>query len=854
VEGSDRAGETGDGSPRPKRRLLRRLGLTAAVIVALTAVTIAAVFVVGPRRALPQIDGVLPVDGLHGEVRVVRDALGVPYVEASDTHDLFFAQGWVHAQERFWQMDVWRHIGAGTLAEMFGADQVETDAFLRTMGWRRLAEAQYAAMPDAERQVLDAYTAGVNAYLATRSPSRLAFEYSLLDLLNRSYDPAPWTPEDSLTWGKVMAWDLGGNLGAEIDRAMLAGVLGPDRVDRLYPSYPETNPVIVPSTDRDVSPAASLRLSPAMTAALERVDGRLGALRALAGRGDPDVGIGSNSWVVSGRLTATGAPILANDPHLGIQIPSIWYQIGLRCRPVSADCPYDVVGFSFAGSPGIVIGHNARIAWGFTNLGPDVQDLYIEKIDPNDPDRYRVGERWVDMEVRVETIDVAGGDPVQIRVRSTRHGPVISDVYGPLSDFDAAGVERPEPYAVALRWTALDDVPSILEPLLGLNRATDWESFRAALERFDAPAQNVVYADVDGHIGYQAPGRIPIRRSGDGTLPVPGWTDRYEWEGFVPYDDLPRLFDPEAGYIVTANNAVVDGGYPYLLTTDWNYGYRARRIDDLLSSNPGLTLRDHGWIQFDTYDLWAEELVPALLAVTSSGFDDTDTEARRILAAWDRHDDADSAGAAIFNVTWRRILANTFQDELPVDRWPIGASRWVTVVSDLLTTPDDAFWDDISTPERENRDAILRRSFLESVDELTDRFGNRPEEWRWGDLHTSTFVNQTLGSTGIGLVDARFNRGAFATSGSKDAVNATGWTATDGYAVDWVPSMRMLVDLGDLDRSLTVHTTGQSGHIASPHYDDMIDRWLRGDYYPMWWAPSSIAADARSTLVLVPGG
>jgi penicillin amidase len=512
---------------------------------------------------------------------------------------------------------------------------------------------------------------------------------------------------------------------------------------------------------------------------------------------------------------------------------------------VSEACPYDVAGFSFAGVPGVIIGHNANIAWGVTNLGPDVQDLFIEKINPDNLLQYEVNGEWVDMDVRDETIEVAGGDPVPIQVRTTRHGPIISGAYGSLDDFDSGGVDTPDPYGVALRWTALDTNPGIVAAFLHLDTAADWDDFREALRTFTVPAQNFIYADVEGNIGYQAPGAIPIRANGDGTLPVPGWTDEYEWTGFIPFDDLPRSYNPESGYIVTANNAVVDGSYyPYWITYDWGFGYRARRIVDLVGSNAPIGLDEMASIQFDSYDLSAERIVPYLAAL--------DSPINAVLASWDYGNQADSAGAAAYNAVWSRILEFTFRDDLPEDYWPGGGGRWFSVVGDMLEDPDDPFWDDAATTGVEDRDAILQRSLDAAYADLTEWFGEDPAGWKWGELHLSTFRNPTLGESGIGVIEDRFNRGPFETSGGDALVNATGWTATEGFETDWLPSMRMLVDMADLSRSRSTHTTGQSGHTDHPHYDDMIPLWLNGEYSPMNWTTEQVEADAETTQILNP--
>jgi penicillin amidase len=832
--------------PKRRRRWWVALLGTLAILLLVTVLATTLFLRSSVRRAFPDVDGELVVAGLDGEVEVIRDTMGVPHIYADTPHDLFMAQGFVHAQERFWQMDVWRHVGSGRLAEMFGESQVETDAFIRTLGWPAAAASQYEASTPEMRGVLEAYAAGVNAYLATQSPADLSFEYTVLELLNHSYEPEPWAPTDTLTWGLAMAWDLRGNMDNEIQRAMMLGFLPEEQVAQLWPPYPgEIHPYIVPTDEnRAASPVeASLHAVPGIRTALESAADKLDLVVAL-GAGIADSGIGSNSWVVSGALTDTGAPILANDPHLGIQMPSIWYQAGLHCRIVSDLCAYDVAGFSFAGVPGIIVGHNADIAWGVTNLGPDVQDLYIEKLNPADQNQYEVNGAWAGMDVREETIDVAGGEPVTVTVRATRHGPVVSDALESLEDFDRSGVEKPDPYAIALRWTALDANPGIVTAFLGLDTASNWDEFREALSTFTVPAQNFIYADTAGNIGYQAPGSIPIRAGGDGTLPVPGWTDEYEWTGFIPFDELPRSFNPERGYIVTANNAVVDDSYRYHLTYDWAYGYRARRLVDLVGSNPGIGLDEHRTIQFDAYDLNAERLMPYLTRL--------DSPLSAPLASWDFANFADSPGAAAFNAVWARVLELTFHDDLPEDFWPDGGGRWFSIVSAMLDEPKDPFWDDTRTAEVEGRDDILTRALDAAYDDLVDRFGDDPANWRWGEMHTSTFVSQTLGATGIGLIDDRFNRGPYPSSGGAAIVNATSWSAVDGFATTWLPSFRMLVDLGDLSRSLATHTTGQSGHTDHPHYDDMIPLWLSGENAPMLWTRAQVDEAAETVQTLIP--
>ncbi len=839
-------------------RWIVRILSTAAILLLLLAILAAAYAFWTVRRSFPRVDGEISVPGLQDPVEVYRDAHGIPHIYAGNTHDLFFAQGYVHAQDRFWQMDFWRHISSGRLSEMFGQGSLDTDRFLRTMGWARVARQELELLDPAERQILEAYAAGVNAYLSDRQGSELSLEYAILGLTNPDYQIEPWEPLHSLAWAKVMAWDLRGNMDMEIERAILSSILTPEQLAEIFPDYPEDAPVIVPgpydyatggasSTNRRSTGA---HIPPGAIEGLSRVARRSAGMRALLGPDGP--GIGSNNWTISGALTDSGMPLLANDPHLGVQMPSIWYEIGLHCTPKGPDCPYEVAGYSFAGAPGVIIGHNDRIAWGLTNVDPDVQDLYIEKINPENPDQYEYEGRWEEMTLVEETLRTAEGDEIPLTVRYTRHGPIISDTYGPLDGFSerAGEVELPERYAISLRWTALE--PNLVfRAIWNLNRAQNWEDFRQAASYFTVPAQNLVYADVDGNIGYQMPGNIPIRLAGDGRQPVPGWTGEYEWAGYIPFEELPRLFNPEQGYITTANHAVVDESYPYLISTDWDYGPRARRITELIESAAGSidieTLRQ---IQGDNYNLNAKRLVPYLLQLQ---FEDPPLQAAQsLLSGWDYQNDMDSGTAAVFEAFWRHLLNLTFLDDLPLDYQPSGSSRWSVIVSGLVEQPQSAWWDIQTTAGVETRNEIFRRAFESGVAELETLLGDNPDQWAWGDLHTVSFRNASLGESGIAPIEALFNRGPYPTAGGSGIVNATSWDAGEGYTVSSLPSMRMIVDLGDLQNSLAVNTLGQSGHAYHPHYDDMVDLWREIEFHPMHWEREVIEAEGGGHLRLLP--
>jgi penicillin G amidase len=841
--------------------------VAAAVVLALVLGLVVSVILV--RRSFPQTSGEIEIQGLEGEVAVLRDDHGIPQVYADSLHDLMLAEGFVHAQERFFEMDLRRHVTSGRLAELFGDDLVETDAVVRTLGWRQVAEKELTLLEPRTRELLDAYAEGVNAYLEDRSLSEISLEYTLLDLTGLDYSPEAWTAVDSIAWLKAMAWDLKGNLDDEIARALSIAAVGADRAEQLFPPYPfdehppivEQGAVVDEVFEQDAtSPGTRLPqrppLGPRVEHALSGVQKAVDALPALLGRGD---GVGSNGWVVGGDRTASGAPILANDPHLGISVPGVWMQVGLHCREVTEACPLDVAGFSFSGVPGVIIGHNAHIAWGFTNLAPDTTDLYVERVSG---DEWQHDGRTRPMTVREEKIEVRDGDDVTIEVRSTAHGPILSDLDGDLGEQIAdigdgdlvADKGQRWRHAVSLAWTALEPQPTA-DALYALNIATDWPSFRAALSDFAVPGQNVVYADTEGHIGYQATGRVPIRKSGnDGLLPAAGWRSENDWtDASVPYDALPNVLDPESGLVVTANQAVIDAvnGYPYYLTDDWDRGYRSARIRELLEADDQLDLDDMAAIQNDDRNPMAPVLTPYLLGVAlPAGYY---SDGQRLLDDWDFRQDPGSAAAAYYNVVWRELLELTFHDELTGDLRPDGGQRWFAVVTGLLTRPGDPWWDDRETDDVvETRDDILVAALRAARDELTARQSPTADEWTWGALHRLELRSASLGESGIGIIERLFNRGDWSVGGGGAIPNATGWDAREGYRVTWGPSMRMVVPMDDLDAARWINLTGVSGHAFNDHYVDQTSLWARGDTLPWVFSPDAVADAAEDELTLTP--
>ncbi|MEV2274524.1 penicillin acylase family protein [Nocardiopsis sp. NPDC049922] len=880
------------------------LGSLAAVVALALIGTLLGIWAV--RRSFPETSGELTLPGLDSPVTVLRDEYGVAHVYADTSHDLFMAQGFTHAQERFWEMDFRRHVTAGRTAELFGPDQVETDAYLRTMGWRRVAEQEYDLLDEQTRAHLDAYAEGVNAWIEEHRGTAASLEHGLLAVTADDYAIEPWTPADSLAWLKAMAWDLGGNLREETERAvLLASGLTREQIDELYPAYPVDQHTPITATDQhngaEVGTEADERRAPAASPtdaadtptpdtsrsapadlpeeALTALDGLDRISEAIPGLLGPSSSsdLGSNSWVVSGDHTESGMPLLANDPHLGASMPSVWYQNGLHCTEITDACPYDVTGFSFAGLPGVVIGQNESIAWGLTNLNPDVMDLYVERIDG---DHYVVDGERVPLEVVEETIAVAGGEDVDITVRLTGHGPLLSDAQAgqhltPVTenpgitegsedadrdgeegsnDAEADSPDSPDDaddadgfeYGVALRWTALEP-GTTAESIFALNRARDWADFRDAASRFDVPAQNLVYADTEGDIGYQAPGHVPVRGEGDGRWPAPGWDSAYDWEDYLPFDELPSVYNPDSGVIVTANQSLVDSEYPHHLTDDWDYGYRSQRINDLLDqaiTEGPVTSEDMSEIHMDSYHAAAAEALPYLLEAEVDG---VTAEAREQLRDWDGYTDPDSSGAAFYQAFWRHLLPLLFDElgDVPMS----GSSRGMYVVNRLLAEPESPWWEGETAS---GRDEVLAAAMDAAAEELTERLGEDPADWRWGDLHTLTATNQSFGTSGIGAVEWLLNRGPVESSGGSSIVNATGWEPSAGYEISAVPSMRMVVDLADRDASTWIHLTGNSGHAFHPNYDDQLEAWAAGETLPFTVSREAVEGAAVDELTLVP--
>ncbi len=680
------------------------------------------------------------------------------------------------------------------------------------MGYYRLVQTDLEQMSAADQATLTAYAAGVNKWLS--EGHTLPVEFLLLGVT-----PQPWTPADSLVWQKMMSWDLAGDYDLELLRAQVALALGPERAAQLLPPYPATG-IDILSTAAAASPAVDQIL--AIDTALEMQFGR-------GGRES-----GSNDWVIAGDRTETGKPLLADDPHLATAIPAIWYLAEIQGDKIHA------IGATFPGLPAIVIGHNERIAWGVTNVGPDVQDLYLERVNPANPNQVEVDGTWQDMTVVEEQIVVKGEDePIRWAARSTRHGPLISDV---------STTAAP----LALRWTALDPGDTTFSAFMGINYAANWEEFTAALELFVTPSQNFVYADVDGDIGYYAPGRIPIRAAGDnGMAPVPGWDSQHEWTGWIPFAELPHAHNPAAGYVATANNRVVDDSYPYLLSNDWAPPYRAERIvaliDELSSDGRKLTLADMAAIQGDRTSTQVGQLLPFFLSVEPA--DDRQRHAIQQLQGWDGELGLESVAATIYEAWMIHLERALIADDLRGELYDEMANRADPLfLADLLGEPTlSAAWcEDVLAVDAQSCQDTARQALDDALDDLETRLGSDMARWQWQELHRTQYPHNPFSQ--VAALKGLFHR-SIGTGGDRYTVNVAPVKYASLYDQTHAPGYRHIVDLANWQNSQFIITTGQSGNVLSAHYDDFIQRHRDVEYVPMAFGRENVQGE---TLVLAP--
>ncbi len=729
------------------------IGLVIAIVAGLAG-TAAVV-----RRSFPVTNGTITLSRLTAPVDVHRDGLGVPFLRATDARDLFLAQGYVQAQDRFFAMDVARHRAAGRLAELLGASAVPGDLVARTLGWQRLAEDEYSELSPTTKSYLRAFSAGVNAYLGEHSPSRSSLEYMLLEFAGLNYRPEPWTPTDSLAILKSDDSSWRGDVTTEVERARLAVDRTPEQVDALYPD------------------------------------------------GDPDAGE-PDAFAVAGAHTASGKPLVADAPDVVPGVPSPWIQVGLRCREITPTCAFDVTGATLPGVPGVLVGHNADVAWGLGRTSADVADLFLEKVDGK---QYLRGKRWIPLIERDELIRVQGESSRRFTVRSTTAGPLLSDVSGEVSSVGAnapvpdGSPERANGYAVALAATALA-ASGTADAVFDLDLASDATEVRVAAADLALPGHDLVYADSEDRIGRIELGPLPVRAIGsDGADPAPAWR-KGGWPARRPADAVE----------IAPADGVVGGD---------------ARVRSLVSASGGWTASGLTVVQSDTRNPIAPDLVPLLLRilVPSQYYAD----GQRLLAEWDYNQPEDSAAAAYFNVVWSNLLRLTFHDQLKESLWPDGDTRWMQVVRDLLDQPQSSWWDDATTDAVvEDRDTILGEALRDARDELTRTLARDPSGWTWGALHRLRLEDGPLRPRDLGPFDVLLDRGPYDVGGGPGTAAGTPYDAArdDDRTFDVVraPGLRFVADLGAPDSSRWVSLTGASGHAFEDHYLDQNERWRAG--------------------------
>ena len=791
--------------------LIFKIVIALILIVALVAAADYALV----KAPLPKIKGEIALRGMQKQAVVFRDKWGVPYIFAENEHDLFFAQGYVHAQDRLWQMELNRRLAHGRLSEIFGPLTIDVDRLTRTLGFTRSAKRDLEVCSPEAMKILEAYSDGVNANIKERN-WRLPLEYRLL-----FFEPEPWKPLDSAVYLYLLALNGGKNWELEALRSSLAENLGPEKANSLLPPYPAGHPLIVP-------PRMEKRAGEGLAKEF-----RFAALPDLSL--DLTMGGASNSWAVAPQRSSTGHAMLANDMHLKLTVPSIWYEIRLRGGK------YDVAGLSLPGVPLIVTGHNRNIAWGITFAYVDVMDLFA------------MGERGAsDKRTRKtirEKITVRGhDDPEILEVTQTPHGPIISDV-----------LKGAQP-GLALKWSAHDPVDRFMASMK-ICQARNWKEFRQAVNHWAEPAVNLTYADVEGNIGYVLGARVPIRKKGNGLVPSPGEDDEYGWKGYAPPERNPTLYNPESGYIVSANNKIAGEDYPYFLSADFDVGYRADTIDTYISSRDTMSPDDCQKLQGDDRFPAMEELKAPLKDL--EGANELEKKALRLLMDWNGELSKDSPGAAIAQTLQYELLKHTFSDELG-DLAPfyfgkgqhkLAASNGLmgksqTLLRSTMEDPHSPWFDNVNTSKIENRTDVFRESLASAVEFLAAKQGDDPAAWTWGALHAVP-LDHPLGM--IPLLDKFLNIGRFPIGGGVISVMQAAYAPPEGFEVNaWTASNRHIFALDDFDKTLSNIVPGQSGMVGSPHYKDQVDLWLGVEYHSLYFSRKIVESSAKARLILAP--
>lgn len=827
---------------RPRRRWAPRL----LVLTAIGLIGLAGIGWYGLRRSVPQMNGQLRMAGLTAPVEIIFDAYGVPHVYARDVDDAWFAVGVLHARERLWQMELYRRASSGRLSEVLGPTTLRVDKRFVGLGLRRAAADEWQTATPLVRAALERYCRGINAAVAEMGRWRRPPEFLALGI-----EPEPWTPVDSLSVARLLSWRLAENRWGELVRGRLTGAIGAADANRLMGVWPAKAPTIV-DAGRPVPPVAASPMPGLPWAAAGPAAGTVAAADPLPpGLAWLDVGAragGSNSWVLAPRRSATGRPLLANDPHLAVEMPSIWYEVHLVAAGL------DVTGVTLPSAPFVIIGHNARMAWGLTNTGIDVQDFYVEDVDMTRR-QYLFRGQWLPLRSTTVEIGVRGqAQPTAFEYFSTRHGPLLYTEAEWETPPDLAGLAgRVTPRPLALRWETRGETAGGFE---AINRASNWAEFLAGVRRFAAPSQSFVYADVDGHIGYAMSGRVPLRSGGDGGVPSRGWTGEQDWVGTAPVERLPAVLDPPSGHVITAN-AEIDPTWPGVMTRDWTAPFRTIRIAERLAGRATLDQAALSAIQLDVRSVAAEPILAAVEAAAASPrYAKADADARVSidrLRLWDRQVDGRPVVTlyqAFVRALWRRTFADELDAAVYKELFEYGSSERFVGLYAIVDDPSARWWNDIVTIDhRETRDDIVLLAAADALVELRTSLGQE-SNWAWDRVHTVTF-RHTLSAGGFAL-HWFFSRGPVPQPGDSWTVRKTSINDREPYAIIDLPSYRQVLDVGNWDQSLSVNTTGQSGHPMSPHYFDQNALWSTGRYRTVPFSRAAVEKARVSRLMLTP--
>jgi penicillin amidase len=780
------------------------------------------------KRGLPQIKGEIKNLNLKSEVKILRDKYGIPHIYAKNLSDLFYAIGFVHAQDRLWQMDLFRRISQGRLTEIFGDLKITSggrenlsllsqDKFYRILGFKYYSEKSYKDLSSEVKFFLERYCEGINDYI--EKSNNLPLEFFLL-----KYKPEKWTPVDTLSIGRFIAWELTSNWETELLRYLTALKIGEEKMWRLFPKIDSPGPYIVKNTGKNFSNSLFLKKVLELYSATKFIYPA------------------SNNWVVSGKKSVSKKPILANDPHLTHMLPSIFYLIHLVCNDIN------VIGVSFPGLPFVVLGHNKDFAWGATTTNADTSDIFIEKINPENKSQYLYKGRFKNFEKRREKIRVKNGRKFKIidfEILSTVHGPVINSVYpeflkdSPVLSICWSGFSAKVDGKIYLKFA----------------KAKNMKDFISAVKENEIPIQNWVFADREGNIGYFPGGLIPLRKKGDGTYPVSGETGEYDWRGFIKKEEIPQIYNPEENYIVTANNKVIDEKkYKYIISYDYPPSYRADRITQLINSKEELSVSDMKKFQMDTYSKQGERIAKYFIKVCEK-IDDKEKiykDACNFLKNWNFSTDVNSIGATIFYKTYDFAFKNTLEDELGEEllKLYVNNTRFENIFDRLLEIKDEEFFDNIKTKKIETKEEIILKSFKQSVDFLSEEFGKDFKKWRWGNIHKITISHPF---SNIKILKPFFSAGPFETSGGRNIINVAYYTPLEKYYnVVHGAVFRMIVDMANIENSQMIIDTGQSGHFRSKHFKDQFPLWLKGETIPMFMEEEKIRENLEGELILNP--